>query len=79
MIKIEYIYKKNDTKNTKYGSCVLCIILYFYRIFKIRVFCICQPWAEPMTGSMGVTVLPVVYWAPIFLGRGKNTNLYYTK
>ena len=39
-----YILKKNDTKNTKSGSCVLCIILNFHRIFKIRVFCICQPW-----------------------------------
>ena len=52
MIKIEYIYKKNDTKNTKSGSCVLCIILYFYRIFKIRVFCICQPWSFSLANGM---------------------------
>ena len=34
MIKIEYIYIKNDTKNTKSGSCVLCIILYFIVFLK---------------------------------------------
>ena len=32
MIKIEYIYIYNDTKNTKSGSCVLCIIKLLYCI-----------------------------------------------
>ena len=43
MIKIEYIYIKKWY--TKYEIWILCIMYYtvFYRIFKIRVFCICQP------------------------------------
>ena len=43
MIKIEYIYIYNDTKNTKSGSCVLCIILYFIVFLKYVYFVFSDP------------------------------------
>ena len=46
MIKIEYIYKKNDTKNTKSGSCVLCIILYFIVFLKYVYFVFSDPGSD---------------------------------
>ena len=37
----------------KYEIWILCIMYYtvFYRIFKIRVFCICQPWFSNLEGQ----------------------------